>query len=157
MKVNMGWLALLLALLTLSGCASKKSEEVRPYATGDVLTLMEAGAFDGEMEEVDGAILAPLYGIDPATVVESAGYMAINTAQSADEVTVLVLSDVPAAQAAEDACHQRVADLLKVCRTYAPAAVPSLESAVIRRVDNTVLLAVGNPDKLPKAVEELGK
>lgn len=154
MSWKMRGLALLSAALLLAGCAAK---EARPYAVGDAQTLVEAGAFDGEMAEVDGEILTALYGIDPATVVESAGYMAMNTAQSADEVAVLVLTDETAAQAAETACQQRLADQLKVCQTYAPAAVPSLEKAIIDRVGNTVLLAVGNPDQLPDAVEQLGQ
>ena len=163
MNIRQRAAVLLLALLTLSGCGAKgqspanSPEAARPYAVGDALTLVEAGTFDGQMAEADQWVLAPQYGVDPATVVESAWYTAQDTSVSADEVAVFILADNAAAQAAEEACHQRVADQIKVCQTYAPTAIPNLEHAVIDRVDNTVLLAVGNPDRLPKALEELGK
>ncbi len=40
-------------------------------------------------------------------------------------------------------------------QTYGPDQVPRLEEAVISRRENTVLLAVGNPDRLPQALKDL--
>ena len=38
---------------------------------------------------------------------------------------------------------------------YAPAAIPHLEAAVIRRAGSTVLLAVGDPSGVAGAVDDL--
>ena len=95
--------ALLAVLLVLSGCG-KKSEKTA-YTADDVTALMDAGAFTGELEQVDGAVAAALFGLDSSTVVEITCYMAINTAVSADEVAVFVLTDGDAAATAESACQ----------------------------------------------------
>ena len=52
-------------------------------------------------------------------------------------------------------CRARVEHLIDVSKDYTPAAVPRLEAAVIRRVGNTILLAVGDPDRMEKAVNNL--
>ena len=148
-------LALLLAsVFLLSACGGKSGGA---YTVQDVQTLLDAGVFSGQMERVDKDVLLVLYGIDAATVEDCAGALALDSSVSADEVAVLVLTDEQAAQDAEAALEARVADQMEVCATYCPGAIPSLESAVVDRVGNTVLLAVGDPDALPQAVEALGK
>ena len=83
-------------------------------------------------------------------------YLASNASVSADELTILILQDEEAAQAAETACEKRLDNQLKTYQDYGPAAIPRLESAVIRRAGNTVLLAVGDPSTLPGVVDQLG-
>lgn len=145
----------LLALL-LAGCTGDGGGAARPYTLGDAQTLLDAGVFDGDMGLLeDSGLVAQLYGIDGTAIRECVCYMAANTAVSADELTVLVLADEGAAIAAEAACRARVAYLIGVSKDYTPAAVPRLEAAVIRRVGNTVLLAVGDPDGTEKAVNNL--
>ena len=64
---------------------------------------------------------------------------------------VTVAADGPsedAAIAAEEACKARVTAQIAVCESYAPAAVPRLEQALVSRRGNTVLLVVGDPDIL---------
>ena len=174
---NVALLALAGSLL-LGGCAAPGGEQAQPsstpgiqeaphdaptpeiseaqgYSADDIQTLLDAGVFSGEMEALDADLIPLLYGIDPATVIHCAGYIALNTAQSADEVAVLTLTDEASAQAAQEACQQRVADQLKTCQTYAPAAVPSLEAAVVECWGSTVLLAVGDPETLPQAAADL--
>ena len=107
------------------------------------------------MAPVDGDIVAVLYGIDASTVEECVSYLATNTSVSADELTILVLTDDQAAQAALEACQARVESQITVCESYAPAAVPRLENAVIRQAGSTVLLAVRAPEILPGAVDAL--
>ncbi len=148
-------LALLLAsVLLLGACGGKRAGA---YTVQDVQTLLDAGVFSGQMERVDKDVLLVLYGIDASTVEDCAAALALDSSVSADEVAVLVLADEQAAQDAETALEARVADQIEVCTTYCPGAIPSLESAVVDRVGNTVLLAVGDPDALPQAVEALGK
>ena len=143
--------ALLLALL-LTACGEGGPA---PYTTGVVDKLLEAGVFSGEMEPVDGDILTILYGMDEATVTEAAGCLAIDTSVSADEVAVFVLTDESAAAAAEEACRARIRAQIDSYTTYCPDQVPRLEKAVVSRVGNTVLMAVGDLDRLPAAVDEL--
>ena len=133
----------------LSGCGKIVST---PYDISDVEALLETGVFSGDMFTVDSAALISLYGLDPDSVLACAGSLAANTAVSAGEVTVFVVKDEASAIKAEEACRMRVESLLENARSYSPAAVPSLEAAVIDRVGNTVLLAVGDPERLPDAV-----
>ena len=145
--------SLLVFTLLLGGCSPK----AQIYSTDDIQAFMDAGVFDGEMAQVESSVIVLLYGIDADTVEECISYQATNSAVSADEVTILILTDEEAAQAAEAACQERVESQIKTCQYYCPSAVPSLEAAVIDRVDNTVLLAVGNPNTLPAAVDKLHK
>ena len=146
-------LTLLLLCALLGACSSGKS--LASYAASDAKALVEAGAFDGAMEEVDSFIVSMLYGISEENITECASYLAINTSVSADEVTVLVMKDEASAIEAEAACKARVESQIASCKDYCPDQVPRLEDAVILRRGNTVLFAVGNPQNLPKALEEL--
>lgn len=144
--------ALLLALL-LCACGQKGPE---PYTAADAETLLATeGLFNSELTPVDGDIAVLLYALDGSTVTEALCYMTANTSVSADELTILTLKDESAAEAAEAACRSRVAAQIAVCESYCPAAVPRLEGAVVSRIGNTVLLAVGDPDLLPSAVDGL--
>ena len=144
---------LLSALLLLSGCGG--GGEKSAYTAEDVTALLDAGAFSGEMEQVDGSVAAGLFGLDASTVEEITCYMAINSSVSADEVAVFVLADEEAAQAAESACQAHVESRIESSAQSCPDQVPKLEDAVIRRLGNTVLLAVGETEPLAKALEDL--
>ncbi len=148
-------------MVLLSGCAGEPVhtihiEAVPSYSAADAGALIDAGAFQGEMEEVDAYVVSMLYGIDEESIKECACYMALDTSVSADEVTALVMADEEAAQAAVTACQERVEDQIGQCRDYCPDQVPKLEDAVILRRGSTVLFAVGDPDALPQALGELG-
>lgn len=154
-------LALLLAGLLavgLVGCSSKPAANHKPaaYTVEDAQVLLDSGVFNGEMAEIDLDTVAMLYGIDRDTVEGGVSYLASNASVSADELTILILQDEEAAQAAETACEKRLDNQLKTYQDYGPAAIPRLESAVIRRAGNTVLLAVGDPSTLPGVVDQLG-
>lgn len=127
-----------------------------PYTVADGQALVDAGACDGVMEAVDAYIISLLYGIPEESITDCAGFLAINTSVSADEVTVLVLADEAAAIAAEEACRKRAADQITACKNYCPDQIPRLEDAVVLRRENTVLFAVGSPENLPKALSDLG-
>lgn len=151
MKQRLIWPVLALAVL-LSACGA----DGKAYTTADAQALIDAGAFDGEMEQVDRRYtVALLYGLEENAVIDCASYIAINSSASADEVTVLVLRDEAAAKTAEEACKKRVESQIESYQTYGPDQVPRLEEAVISRRENTVLLAVGNPDRLPQALKDL--
>lgn len=144
--------ALLLAFL-LCACGQKAPD---PYTAADAEALLSReGLFNSELAPVDGDIAILVYGLDSVSVTEAVCYMAANTSVSADELTVLILGDEEAAMAAEEACRDRIAAQIAVCESYCPAAVPRLAGAVVSRIGNSVLLAVGDPDQLPAAVSAL--
>lgn len=145
-------LFLLLAAL-LGGCSAEK--DPAPYTVDQAQALLDAGVFDGAMEPVDAFIVSMLYGIDEESITDCACYLAIDTSVSADELTLLVLADEEAALAAEEACRGRVDSQIESCALYCPDQVPRLEDAVILRRGNTVLLAVGDPERLPRTLTEL--
>lgn len=99
MKQRLIWPVLALAVL-LSACGA----DGKAYTTADAQALIDADAFDGEMEQVDSYTVALLYGLEENAVIDCASYIAINSSASADEVTVLVLRDEAAAKTAEEAC-----------------------------------------------------
>lgn len=152
-------LALLFAALmavSLVGCSSSAPKAPAAYTVEDAQVLLDAEVFNGDMAEIDLDTVAMLYDIDRDTIQDGVSYLATNTSVSADELTILILTDEAAAQTAETACEKRLDNQLKTAKDYAPAAVPRLEGAVIRRLGNTVLLAVGDPSKLPGVVDQLG-
>ena len=140
-------------LLLLSGCGG--GSEKSAYTADDVAALLDAGAFTGDMEQVDGTVAARLFGLDADTVEEITCYMATNSSVSADEVAVFVLTDDEAATAAEGACQAHVESRIESSAMYCPDQVPKLEDAVISRLGNTVLLAVGETETLNRAIESL--
>ena len=149
MRTNL--LCMLILFMLLCGCTAGKT----PYSIGDAQILLEAGLFSGDMGPVDKHIVSQLYGIDEDIIQDCICYMASNTASSADELTVFILTDENGARSAEEACQKRAENQIEVSRNYAPAAVPRLENAVIRRIGNTVLFAVGDPEWLAKTVDGL--
>lgn len=152
MKLKRILLLAVSAALLLAGCSAPTPSA---FSTGDADALLAAGLFDEGMAQVDASIVAMLYGIDEATITSCVSYQTTNTSVSADELTILVLKDEAATQAAVAACEKRVDSQLEICRSYAPQAVPRLEGAVVRQLGNSVLLAVGDPDQLPAAVDGL--
>jgi hypothetical protein len=144
-----------LALMLLCSCGKSGANNAPPpYDPTIADVLMGSGAFEGsDMAPIDGFIVSLLYGIEESTISDCVGYMAANTSVSADELVVLLCTDEAAAIAAEDACKARIAAQLAVCESYAPAAVPRLEQALVSRRGNTVLLVVGDPDVIAEAMK----
>ena len=145
---------LLLLAVIISGCSSGVKE---PYTLSDAGALLEAGIFDGEMAQIQvpARTMAMLYGVDEGDIRDFVSFQATNTAVSADEVTVLILVDEAAAERAEAACRSRIESEIKNYAAYCPAAIPNLQGAVVERVDNTVLVVVGNPQAAADAVKRL--
>lgn len=145
-----------LALTLLLTSCGPKEPAAAPYTLDDAQTLLDAGLFSSDMGKIDDPyIIAMLYHVDENAIQECVSWQATNTSESADEVTVIVFNDKAAAVNAEVGFQQRIDDQISTAEDYAPAAVPRLEAAVIRRIDNTILLAVGDPDRLTEAVDNL--
>ena len=159
MKLKLSRLAALAGALALAFalCACGGNQDAaKTYSVDNAQTLLDSGAFDESMAQVNTDAILTIYGIDAATVEDGVCYMATNTSVSADELTILILTDESAAKTAVEACQARVESQIAVCESYAPAAVPRLEGVVIRQAGNTVLLAVGDPEQVSAAVDALG-
>lgn len=151
MKLRTVLIIALALTASLSSCAAAERE----YTLDDANTLLGSGAFEDGLAEVSGPMIPMLYGVDEEEIVEYISYQTTNAAVSCDEITVLVLRGEEAAKAAEKACRERIESEIANAQSYSPAALPSLEAAYIDRVGSTVLLAVGDPDKLPNAIKSL--
>lgn len=156
MKKKLVLLFAALLVVSLMGCSSNSPKSSAGYTVDDAQVLLDAGVFNGEMGKIELGTVAMLYDIDRDTIQDGVSYLASDTSVSADELTILILTDEEAAKTAETACEKRLDSQLNTAKNYTPAAVPRLEGAVIRRQGNTVLLAVGDPSKLPSVVDQLG-
>ena len=156
MKKKLVLLFAALLAVSLMGCSSNSPKSSAGYTVDDAQVLLDAGVFNGEMGKIELGTVAMLYDIDRDPIKDGVSYLASDTSVSADELTILILTDEEAAKTAETACEKRLDSQLNTAKNYTPAAVPRLEGAVIRRQGNTVLLAVGDPSKLPSVVDQLG-
>lgn len=143
----------LLLLVMLCACSSKPKEEA--FSTSDVETLLNADVFTGEMASIDPSLLASRFSLDSTTLKEGACSVSTSSSLSRDEVAVFVFSDEEAAKAAVDALKEHISAQIQDATSYCPDAVPHLEAAILKQAGNTLLMAVGDPDKLPDAVEKL--
>lgn len=153
MKRNRILILLLALILLLGGCSG---EEPALYTTADAQALLDAGVFDGVMEPVDSFVVSMLYGIPEENIAECACYLALDTSSSADELTVLVMKDEAAAEAAEVSCRERLESQAESYALYCPDQVPRIQEGTLLRRENTILLAVGSTERLPQALEKLG-
>lgn len=137
MKKPLLTLAVLSLCLALASCGGEK-KSFDPAA--DAKALLETdGVFDDALLEIDQATACALYGIDPATVTQSAVYGSTSTA---DELAIFTLSDEEAAQTAAQMLSYRVEDRQEELRDYLPHELPKLEQAVVETRGNSVLLVI---------------
>ena len=146
-------LALMLGFVCVCGltaCGEKKSEE-RPKAQSFepalVESMVQAGAFSEELEELDADTAFMLYrladyglvreDLTDAVVLRSAG-------ATCEEGAVLVFADEEKAAAAAEAMGGYLESQIEGNENYRPNEIPKLEGAVLKVQGNTLLLAVAN-------------
>ncbi len=130
-------------MLALAACAGK--EETKPFAVENLQTLVEAGTFSEELEELDGDVAFMLYQLEDAglerealtdcAVLRSAG-------ATCEEGAVLVFADGQTARTAQEAMKGYLEDQVDSNRDYRPDELPKLENALLEQRENTVLLVV---------------
>ena len=148
-------LSALLCLLTLTACGGGEAAE--GYETADVQAMADAGAFSEPLETLDGDTAFALYRLSGAglsredltdcAVLRSAG-------ATCEEGAVLVFSDEEKAEAAVPVLEDYIQGRLEENRDYLPAEVPKLESAIVDRRGNTVLLVVASDTEAARSAVE---
>lgn len=152
MRITSVFMLFALLIPVLASCG----QNTELYTTGDAQALLDAGVFDGDMLKVE-SFPSTLYGADSEDVAGCVSFRAASTAASYDEVTVLILYDAETAENVVKALREIVESEIENAKSYCPSAVLRLQAAVIDRIGNTVLFAVGDPVTLPDAVSSLHK
>lgn len=146
-------LAALVCLACLAGCRT----EPEAYPVSAVQAMTEANAFSEELEEVDADTAFLLYQLESWGLArEDLTGCAVSRSAGAtcEEGAVLVLAGEEQAEKAMDALEDYVKGQIDSNVDYRPDEVPKLESALLDRRGNTVLLAVAaDVEAAKKAVE----
>lgn len=132
--------------LTLTACGGGAGDADR-YEAAQTAAMAEAGAFSEELEEVDADTAFDLYRLAGAglsredlkecAVLRSAG-------ATCEEGAVLVFAGADQAEAARGALEDYVQSQIDANTDYRPAEIPKLESALVDRRGETLLLVVAS-------------
>lgn len=155
-------LALMLGVvcvLGLTACGEKApaSAQEQGYELGALASMVEAGAFSEELEELDGDTAFMLYkladyglvreDLTDAAVLRSAG-------ATCEEGAVLIFADGEKADVAAEALSSYLESQIEANESYRPNEIPKLQGAVLKVQGNTVLLAVANDAAAVRSVFE---
>lgn len=139
------------ALCLLCACSQQTA---RPYDIDDAQTLLDAGLFSEQLEQLDSSVACMLLGVDESKVDQCAAYLP--TSVNSEALFLFVLSDGEAAGAVETSMRSWLTDQIDSFADYGPDQVPKLEGAVVSVRENTVLLLVGSdPTAAKTAVDGL--
>lgn len=158
------WIVLLCLLLTAcsqqsgpegsalpSGQVQQKEES---YDEADVKTLLNAGIFSEEPEQLDIDIACGLFGLDEGLL--HGGEVYLPTSTNGEALALFLLNDAGDAQSVKAACESWLEDQIESYQSYGPEHVPKLEGAVLRVREDSVLLVVGaEPETVRTAVDGL--
>lgn len=136
-------------LLALAACQGKEEPAPRPYETGDLQAIEEAGAFSEALEELDGDTAFALYkladyGLSREDLVDCA--VLRSAGATCEEGAVLVFDELDQEQADQvpQALKDYVQQQIDANVDYRPAEIPKLENALIQGRGNSFLLAIAN-------------
>ena len=127
-----------LLCMTLAGCGGEK-KAFDPGATAQALR-QAPGVFSEELEELDGAMVELLYGLEDSGVLEEVSW--ISPGGTAEEVTVLRFGSADQAKAFEGAARAHIAEVREANESYRPQEIPKLDKAVVERRGETLLILV---------------
>lgn len=143
----------------MTSCGGNQ-DDVSPYNAADVSAIAEMGAFDAELDDLEGLdadIAFMLYQLEEAGL-EREDLTTCSGRRSAgatcEEAVVLVFTDSGKAEKAVDALKDYIQQQIDENTDYRPAEIPKLENAYIDQRGESVLLVVANDiDAAKKAVE----
>lgn len=132
-------------MFSLAACGSKGAAQ--GYEPSVLQSLVEAGAFSEELEELDGDMAFALYhladaGLDREQLSDSG--VLRSAGATCEEGTVLVFSDEQAAKTAKTALQDYLDSQIDSNRDYRPGEIPKLESALLEQNGSSVLLVVAS-------------
>lgn len=129
MKKLVSLLCLVSLLAACSGQAPADSPApVSLLAEDAAQTVLDAGVFSEELELLDSAIAAALYGLEEESILTCAAYL--STGATAEECTFLTVADEETALTVLQQFQTRVADQTAALENYIPAELPKLEHAL---------------------------
>ena len=131
---------LLAALFTgLCGCGGKDTAFDAAALAQD---LLGSSAFSVSLDELPSSKASVFYNVDGSKVVSAVMYH--GSGISKEQFAIFEASDEAAAKAMVPVLQSLVDEWIEADRSYAPAEVPKLESAVLRQSGKNVILVVAN-------------
>ena len=125
-------LSILLAVCMLMALAAGCGAKEKGYALDVVAENLESsGAFSDILSELDLNVASMLYGFDSADVSESK--LLCSTGATTEEIGLFKCVDEDAAKRVLSFAEKRAASQRKAYESYAPAEMPKLDDAIIRR------------------------
>ena len=134
-------LAIVLLLSVLTGCGGKK--ELDPQTLAD--DLLQNAEFTDSLSQLDPAVVAVLYGTDPADYDAVLSYA--GTGATAEEITVFTAKDSAAADRLLTLAQDHVSARVEAFKNYGPGSAMSLEDAVVKKSGNHVVVIVCSDTK----------
>lgn len=139
-------IALILALLmftVLSACGNETSEKVDVDALVDV--VFEKLKFDDELSEIGAGAVGRLFSLPEGTEAR----VFVSSGATSEEVAVFTAEDT---DAVVDAVREHLADQKESFAAYIPAEADRIDTAVIVRAGNTVVLVISASDDAAQVV-----
>ena len=130
-------LALACLLTALCGCGGKKTLD--PQALAE--ELLSQASFSESLDRMEDNVIPLVYGIEKEDYSAALVYAGAGGV-SAEEIAVFTAADTAAAERILSALQTRVSDRLESFKSYFPAAVPTLEKAILKKTDNAVVLVI---------------
>ena len=145
------FLLLALGCLALCACGEKApARQALPAPDALAAELAAAGAFTEELAPAEKEVSLLLYGLAEEDVPGLV--CCFSSGGTAEEIAVFPCADDSAAKAVTDACTARLDLQKRIFADYAPKEVSKLDSALLLRRDNTVLLCVAADQAKARAV-----
>lgn len=131
--------------IALTACGNAAEEQNRGFETGDVQTLVEAGVFSEELEELDADVAFALYhlgdyGLEREALIEAA--VVRSAGATCEEAAVLIFADENAAEKAEEALEDYLDGQTESNANYRPNEIPKLENAILEEEAKSIVLVV---------------
>ena len=135
----------------LPGCSTRPAGEDLTLNVEECAdTLRETIAFQDTLTAISAEMIAAIYQIPTANVVQQQVY--VSTGATAEEIAVFEAVDNEAAQEIETAARERLANQITGFEDYLPAELPKLKDPFIAVKGKYVIVCVSNHNEDVKKV-----